>query len=169
MTNLREKIEEQATELAILPRSVSVIIAADKNDLLGKLAEKIEAFEPDVSTVQGRKAIASLAAEVASTKMDLIRLGKGLTEGWRKSTAAVNAECKIIEERMDQMKVQVRAPLTAFEDAEKARVAGHETALAAIEALGQFDGNPTADEITQRIALLNDLPDRDWQEFNDRA
>lgn len=162
-------VEEQTTELAILPHSVSVIIAADKDDLLGKLAEKIKAFEPDISTTNGRKAIASLAAEVASTKMSLIRLGKGLTEGWRKSTAAVNAECKIIEERMDKMKAQVRAPLTEFENAEKARIGAHEAALAAIEELCRFDHGPTADEIGIRIKALKNLPTRDWQEFCDRA
>lgn len=161
--------EEQVTDLAILPRSVSIIIAADKNDLLGKLAEKIRVFNPDVSTVRGRKDIASLAAEVASTKMDLIRLGKGLTECWRKSTAAVNAECKIIEERMDQMKVKVRAPLTAFENNEKDRIASHEAALTAISGFCAFDGDPTADDIILRIAQLHDMPDRDWQEFADRA
>lgn len=161
--------EEQVTDLEILPRSVSVIIAADKNDLLGKLAEKIRIFNPDVSTARGRKDIASLAAEVASTKMNLIRLGKGLTEGWRKSTAAVNAECRIIEERMDQMKVQVRAPLTAFENKEKERIAGHEAALAAISNFCAFDRDPTADDISLRITQLHDTPGRDWHEFVDRA
>lgn len=161
--------ESEATELAILPRSVSVIIAADENDLLGKLAAKIKAFSPDVSTVKGRRDIASLAAEVASTKMSLIRLGKGLTEGWRKSTAAVNAECKVIEERMDQMKARVRAPLTAFENTEKARIAAHEAALTAIEEFCKFDHEPAAAEIGARITAVNNVPARDWQEFGDRA
>ena len=36
--------------------------------------------------------------------MDLIRLGKSLTKGWREQTKAVNAECRVIEERMDALR-----------------------------------------------------------------
>lgn len=127
------------TALAVIPASaISVIVGADESDILGRLAQRVAAHKPDISTPKGRKEIASLAAEVASSKMGLIRLGKSLTEDWRKSTAAVNAECKVIEDRMDALKAQVRAPLTAFEEAEKARVNGHEQALARIQEPAEF-------------------------------
>jgi hypothetical protein len=159
------------TELAALPRSaLPTILAADTNDILGKLRYKVLAHKPDISTVAGRKEIASLAHEVASSKMDLIRLGKSLTEGWRKQTAAVNAECKTIEEKMDALKEQVRAPLTAFENAEKARVKAHEDALAAIEAAPDYyySGKTSAD-LAERLEHLEHYPYRDWQEFSQRA
>jgi hypothetical protein len=143
-----------STALTIIRAALPTIIGADKDDLLGRLAEKVRAFQPDISTKKGQDAIRSLAAEVASTKMDLIRLGKGLTEGWRRSTAAVNAECKVIEERMDALKAQVRQPLTDLEEAEKARRAANEAAIAAIESLTVGLDALSADEIVARYRSI---------------
>lgn len=160
------------TALAVLPTaSVPTILAADKEDILGKLAAKVTAHEPDVSTPRGRREIASLAAEVASSKMDLIRLGKGLTETWRKSTAAVNAECKALEERLDTLKVQVRAPLTEFEDRDRRRIARHEAALADMAEVASTADDPTATvtniETAQvDLAIARDL---EWEEFAARS
>lgn len=161
---------QASTALVVLPASsISTIVAADENDILGKLAAKFAAFKADVSTKRGREEIASMAASVASSKMDLIRLGKSLTEGWRKSTAAVNAECKVIEERMDALKAQVRAPLTAFEDAEKARIAGHEKALAEIAEPPGYGAAESAADLAERLEFLRAYPARDWKEFAQRA
>jgi hypothetical protein len=162
----------QSTALAVIPpSSLPTILAADENDILGTLAKKIAAHKPDISTPKGRREIASLAAEVASSKMDLIRLGKSLTESWRKSTKAVNEECNLIEERMDALKVQVRQPLTDFENAEKARIAGHEAALAEITGWATVDPAWTSVQIAARITELGAHPhrERDWQEFRQRA
>ena len=166
-----EYLNRATTDLAVLPRSaLPTILAADTNDILGKLRDKVLAHKPDISTVAGRKEIASLAHEVASSKMDLIRLGKSLTEGWRKQTAAVNAECKTIEEKMDALKEQVRAPLTAFENAEKARVKAHEDALDAIKAAPDYYySGKTSAELAERLEHLEHYPYRDWQEFSQRA
>ena len=150
-------------------KAVSTIIAADPNDILGKLAAKVAAHRPDISTERGRAEMRSLAAQIASAKMDLIRLGKGLTEGWRESTKAVNAECKIIEDRMDALKEQVRAPLTEWENREKNRVAGHEAALAAILEHPEWGRAESSDDIARRLTHLREYPARDWQEFQHRA
>ena len=161
---------EPTSEIAVLPRAtLPTILAADTQDILGQLARKIAAHKPDISTAKGRKEIASLAAEVASSKMDLIRLGKGLTEGWRAQTKAVNDECRIIEDRMDALKIAVRKPLTDFEDAEKARVAGHEEALRAIPEHPGYGTHEFAAEIAARIDMLRAWPSRNWQEFAQRA
>ena len=168
---VRDTAENTSTSLAVIPASaISTIISADKDDILAKLAAKVSAHRPDVSTTKGRKEIASLAAEVASSKMDLIRLGKSLTEGWRKSTAAVNAECKVIEERMDELKEQVRSPLTEFERREKDRVAAHEAAVKGIADLAVFTtADPTIEALEERYAEAQQTGTRDWQEFAARA
>lgn len=157
---------------AVIPAtSVPTILSNDQDDILGKLSRKVAEHKPDISTPDGRKKIASLAAEVASSKMDLIRLGKKLTEGWRKSTAAVNAECKLIEERMDALKIKVRQPLTDFENIEKARVSAHQSALVEIQNWATIPSEWTADQIADRIADLDSSPllTRNWQEFHEPA
>lgn len=167
-------MDAPSTALAVIPASaVSTIIAADPDNILGKLAAKVAAHKPDISTPKGRKEIRSLADEIATTKMDLIRLGKGLREDWVKKNKAVLAEEKIIEERMDALKVQVRAPLTAWENREKDRVAGHEAALAEIVGAGAGTAQGwetlSVEQMRERLSELTADVRRDWEEFGNRA
>ena len=53
-------------------------------------------------------------------------------------------------------------------DQEKARVEGHEAAIAALFALPHFEGEPDLAEIDRRITIAN-LDERNWQEFLKRA
>lgn len=167
--NSINQIELQGTALAVIAASsVSTIVAADESDILGKLAAKVAAFKPDISTAAGRDEMRSLAYEIARSKSALVKIGKGLTENWRQSTKAVNAECNIIEERMDELRDKVRAPLTAWENAEKDRVAAHESALAAL-AVDPAMRHATADELSAAIRARRELEARNWQEFHERA
>jgi len=161
-----------STALAVLPAaSVPTILAADKEDILGKLAAKVAAHEPDVSTPGGRREIASLAAEVASSKMNLVRLADDLTEELRRSTAAVRAERKILEDRMNVLKVQVRAPLTEFEDREARRVQTHEDALFNMQEIACVcdDGDVLLANVEDAYAHLSAAHAREWEEFGSRA
>mgnify|MGYP003385566499 CR=1 FL=1 len=170
---MSELIEPPRTALAVLPATaISTIVAADTDGILAEIARKVNAFKPDVSTVKGRDAMRSLAAEIASSKVALVKIGKGLTEEWRKQTAAVNAECNIVEERMNELREKVRAPLTAWEREEKDRVAGHEAAIKAIIDLGDFGGSfidPPLVDVIARLDQVENLPERDWKEFSTRA
>jgi hypothetical protein len=171
MSAAQELSQEAALVVAGVSLPVPTIIDADKNNLLGKLAEEIASFTPDISTPAGRQRVASLAYKVSKTKADLIRLGKVMTEEWRRSVKAVNEECAVIEERMDALRDRVRAPLTEFEDREKARVKGHEGALAAMSALAVFNGFvPDSDLLRSALERLDAAEaGRDWQEFAQRA
>jgi colicin import membrane protein len=161
----------ETTELAVVPAAMlPTILANDTDDILGKIARKVAAFRPDVSTKRGRDEMRSLAAEIRSSKASLIRIGKGLTEDWRKSVKAVNEECSVIEERMDALYDRVRQQLTDFENAEKARIAGHEDALARRLALTSFEmADPPSDLIRERLKEAEAEHVRDWQEFRERA
>lgn len=163
------------TALALLPpTAVSIIVAADKDDILRTLAAKVAAHQPDISTKAGRDAMRSLAYEVAHAKVALVKIGKGLTEEWRASTKAVNDECRLIEDRLDGLRDQVRAPLTAYENAEAERVKAHADAVAAIKEHPDYytravvGADPPTD-YERRLAHLRAYPARDWQEFADVA
>ena len=150
---------QTGTAMAVIKVGLPTILAADTGDILGKLAEKIAAFVPDVSTATGRKAIASLAAQVATAKMDLVRLANSLTEADKKRIAAVLVERKIIEEKMDALKRRVRAPLDEIEAAEAAIEQANKDALAAMQSLVVGLDALTPDEIVARHAALRDF---DW-------
>jgi colicin import membrane protein len=168
--DMSEVLDAPSTAMTVIPASaVSTIVSADTDDILSKIAAKVAAFKPDISTPRGRDEMRSLAHEIAKSKVALIKIGKGLTEGWRKSTKAVNEECNIIETRMDELRDKVRQPLTEWENAEKARVAAHEAALAAISETPDYGQVETSAELQHRLDYLLNYPARDWQEFGARA
>lgn len=158
-----------STAIAVIRTALPTILAADKTDILGKLAAKVAAFKPDVSTATGRDEMRSLAYEIAKNKTALVKIGKGLTEEARAMVKNINAECNVIEDRMDELRDRVRAPLTAWENREKERVAAHETALAAITEAAHYGQQETVAELSARLDYLMNYPARDWQEFTERA
>ena len=88
-----------------------------------KLREDLKDFVPDLSTAASRKMIASKAFEVTKVKTTLEKQAKALTEEWRTRTNAVNAGRNVIVGRLEALADEVRAPLTKWEEGEKARVA----------------------------------------------
>lgn len=77
----------------------------------------------DVTTVKGRKEIASMAYKVAQSKTALDALGKELVSEWKAKSALVDADRKMLRDRLDALKEKVRLPLTEWEAAEAARLA----------------------------------------------
>lgn len=137
--------------------------------LLDKIEREVRAVRTDISTPAGRDQVRSLAYKVARSKTALDAMGKGLTDEWRARTDAVNAERRAIRERLDALAEDVRRPLTAWEQAEKDRVAGHERALAAMVEAPGYGQAETAAEIELRLSYLRSYSARDWQEFAARA
>jgi hypothetical protein len=89
---------------------------------LDQIRAEVNAFVPDMTTDTGRKAIASVAYKVAKSKTYLDGLGKSLTDEWAKKKKVVDEERRRVRDELDALKDQVRAPLTAWEQAEKERV-----------------------------------------------
>lgn len=157
-------------ELVILPVAMlPTILAADDKDILRNLLKELDGWEPDISTVSGRKEIASKAQKVRIAKADFGRLASKLKEDAIKTQKAVNGEFKILEERMDALIDRVRGPLDEYEARERSRIAGHEAALAAISEAPGYGQVETADELRMRLDALSRYPARDWQEFAARA
>jgi colicin import membrane protein len=138
--------------------------------MLAKLEADVRAVQTDISTPAGRKAIASLAHKVARSKTAFDDMGKDLVADLKKQTGAIDAERKKVRDRLDALKEEVRRPLDEYEAAEAKRIAIHENTIQAIIDLGLFsDEMPASAEVVDRLAALESLPDRDWQEFKQRA
>ena len=164
------------TVLASLPAIVPVEFfkAGGSDDILTKLESEVraQAAKLDISTKAGREAIASLAYKVACSKKPLEDLRKGLTEDLRKQKEAIDAEGRKADLRIDALKVEVRKPLTDWENAEKERVAAHESALLEIENAGPESltnwSVVSVEAMHDRLREIETDP-RDWQEFATRA
>jgi hypothetical protein len=169
-------ITSGSTELAIITTLQTIVPveffkAGGSNDILTNLENEVraQAAKLDISTKAGRDAIASLAYRVACSKKPLENLRKGLTEDIRKQKEAIDAEGRKADERIEALKIEVRKPLTDWENAEKERVAAHEEVIRQIEALGCLDCPLNLEEIEARAGQVSTLADRDWQEFKQRA
>lgn len=136
--------------------------------LVEKMEAEVRAVRTDISTPKGRAAIKSLAYKVARSKTALDEMGKKLNDDARAQINAVDADRRLVRERLDALAAEVRAPLTAWEAKEAARVKAHEDALAAIPEAPGYGQVETSAEIALRLNHLRNYPERDWQEFQQR-
>jgi hypothetical protein len=151
--------EDKAAELFI-PNGLDKII--------GLIRKEVEQFQPDISTEKGRKAIASLARKVASSKSRLEEYGKNLSAKIKVQAVGIDAERKRMRETLDELRDQARKPLDDYEEAVKARVDAHEQALLAVSELSNVPFGASVVEIEERIAKLDEFALRPWEEFADR-
>ena len=84
------------------------------DSVIAAIEEKARQHVPDLSTAKSRKAIASIASQVARSKTWLDGMGKDLTADLKKQVGAVGAERKQMRDRLDTLKIEVRAPLTEW-------------------------------------------------------
>lgn len=91
--------------------------------LIERIEAEVRAHVPDTSTAKGRDAIKSLAYKVARSKTVLDDAGKALNEDARAQINLVDGARRKIRDRLDALKDEARAPLTAWEEAETARLA----------------------------------------------
>lgn len=137
--------------------------------IISKLETEVRATPRDIGTHNGREAVKALAYKVARSKTALDEMGKDLVADIKKQSGAIDAERRIIRERLDALRDEVRGPLTAWEEAETARVDGYEREIVWIIESPRFATTPTANMIRAQISDLSGLDDRDWQEFGERA
>lgn len=139
------------------------------NDQLDPLIEAIEkearSLVPDVTTKKGRDAIASMAHKVARSKTYIDNAGKDLVAELKALPKQIDESRRVVRERLDALKDEVRRPLTEWE-AEQERIKAEEAMNALhVEALAMnedFDRQLEARiESDHEMALLmNDAFDR---------
>ncbi|VGB83687.1 TolA protein [Klebsiella pneumoniae] len=143
------------------------------NDQLDPLIEAIEkearSLVPDVTTKKGRDAIASMAHKVARSKTYIDNEGKDLVAELKALPKQIDESRRVVRERLDALKDEVRRPLTEWE-AEQERIKAEEAMNALhVEALAMnedFDRRLAARiESDHEMALLmNDAFDREQAE-----
>lgn len=140
------------------------------NDQLDPLIEAIEkearSLVPDVTTKKGRDAIASMAHKVARSKTYIDNAGKDLVAELKALPKQIDESRRVVRERLDALKDEVRRPLTEWEEEqerikdEEAMNALHAEALVMNE---EFD-RQLADRIEsdhEMALLMNDAFDRE--------
>jgi colicin import membrane protein len=120
------------------------------SEFAARLREEVSKHVPDLTTATGRAAIASLAYSVSRAKASLDKAGLKLTEDARATIAAVNATRNTIKAELTELAAEVRAPLTAWEEAEKDRTDANVATLARIANATTIAEDDTAASVEAR-------------------
>ncbi|HDU5644725.1 TPA: hypothetical protein RFV58_001722 [Klebsiella pneumoniae subsp. pneumoniae] len=150
-------------ELVVIEKKNAMAVFTN-NDQLDPLIELIEkearSLVPDVTTKKGRDAIASMAHKVARSKTYIDNAGKYLVAELKALPKQIDESRRVVRERLDALKDEVRRPLTEWE-AEQDRIKAEEAMNAlhaeALEMNIKFDQELAAKfEADHEMALLMD-------------
>lgn len=160
------------SELAIIEiapdLAPSIYVENGLDKFLEQIRESINEV-PDLSTAKGRARIASLAAQVSRSKTAVEKPGRDYLKRLKEQPKVVEAELRRFVTECDQLRDEVRRPLTEWEDAEKARTEALQQRLVDLRALADVidsAGNylPSTD-IQARIHKAKSVVlDESWQE-----
>ena len=160
------------TDLAIIEIAPDMAPAIYVENGLDSFLEKIRAGVnevPDLSTAKGRARIASLAAQVSRSKTAVEKPGRDYLKRLKEQPKVVEAELRRFVTECDQLRDEVRRPLTEWEDAEKARTESLQQRLVDLRALADVidtAGNylPSADIQARILEAKSVVLDDSWQE-----
>lgn len=160
------------TDLAIIEIAPDMAPAIYVENGLDSFLEKIRAGVnevPDLSTAKGRARIASLAAKVSRSKTAVEKPGRDYLKRLKEQPKVVEAELRRFVTECDQLRDEVRRPLTEWEEAEKARTEALQQRLVDLRALSDVidtAGNylPSADIQARILEAKSVVLDDSWQE-----
>lgn len=132
---------ETGTDIATLApeNPLAVFQSPEQYDaLIGSIREIVRNHVPDLETVKGRKAIASLAYKVARTKTALDDAGKELNSTKRAEIEAVDEVRRKMRAELDTLSSEARKPLDEWEAAEEARQSSIRRIMARMDDIGSM-------------------------------
>ncbi|MGI1274097.1 hypothetical protein [Enterobacter kobei] len=162
----------EVTDLVVIEKQNAMAVFTTKEQLdpiIEAIEKEARSLVPDVSTRKGRDAIASMAHKVARSKTYIDNAGKDLVAELKALPKQIDESRRIVRERLDALKDEVRRPLTEWEaeqeriKAEEAMNALHEEALVMNENIDlqraiQFEADH------EMALLMNKDIDRDREE-----
>ncbi len=162
----------EVTDLVVIEKQNAMAVFTTKEQIdpiIEAIEKEARSLVPDVSTRKGRDAIASMAHKVARSKTYIDNAGKDLVAELKALPKQIDESRRIVRERLEALKDEVRRPLTEWE-AEQERIKAEEAMNAlhaeALEMNIKFDQELAAKfEADHEMALLmNKDFDRDREE-----
>jgi len=148
-TELVEAVRANPVMVLVNPEAFAPFLAGIKREI----AEHV----PDITTAKGRDAIKSLAFKVTRTKTAIDDAGKKLNEEARAKINLVDGSRRAIREQLEQLAEEVRAPLTAWEEAEKGRVERVDALFAELEGASIIQRDWTSENVAKEIADIEEM------------
>lgn len=123
----------------------------------------------DMNNKSDRDALKSFAYGLARTKTTVDNYGKDLVSGIKAKAAVIDADRKVWRDSMEALQEEIRAPLTAFENAKKERIAKFEGDIEEIKRIGLSAANYDAASLKAAIADLESKPLESFEEYEEQA
>ncbi len=144
----------------------AIYVAGGLQQFITLVKAEVEGEVPDLKTRKGRERIASLAAKVSKSKTAVEKPGRDYLRRLKEMPKVVEAELREFVTAMDALRDETRRPLTEWEDAEAARVAAHEQAIARLRAHGADLAQLTSEDLLDRIGTVDGIAlGEAWEEF----
>ncbi|MBL8283611.1 MAG: hypothetical protein JNL15_01240 [Acinetobacter johnsonii] len=143
-------------------------------ELFERIAQEARSHVPDVTTKKGRDQIGSLAMKVSKSKTFIEKCGKELVAEQKAQIKLIDDDRIATVKKFDELRNEILAPRDAWEQAEKDRVAKHETTISVIRMplslIQNEDGEWTAQSIKDAISKLeNRVIDSSFEEYEEQA
>ncbi|MFY2512828.1 hypothetical protein ACNJ69_12260 [Acinetobacter soli] len=167
-------MNSKVNELQVLEQNSNAIVEAFKTEggakaLFDRIAEQARSVVPDLSTDKGRKAIASMARKVASTKTAFDAHGKELKEQYTVITNKIDADRKLFRDSCDALRDEIRKPLTEWEEAREAHIQAIKDRISVFDA-GRVDTFSPSSLIQKVISEVEATPiDESFEDFANEA
>ncbi len=159
--------------VTIEPTKAMDVFTAHKglDPFLTKIRTELDTFKPDTSTSTGRKDIAGIAHRISRSKTYLDGVGKKLVADLKEKPKLIDKERKRVRDILDTWKVEVRKPLTDWEDNERMRVGSHEANYQAIITIRDtlIEGIDSIMILGLQKRLNFIVVDDTWEEFKDKS
>ncbi len=167
------KNETEQTQLVVIEPTTAIALFTEGDGIDAMLADirkQAASLVPDITTVKGRKEIASVAYAVTKTKTYLDGLGKDLTGKYKEIPKRIDANRKMIRDTLDALKDEVRAPLTQYEAAEESRVAALKERMTAFADAKQATSELPSIELEHYLQQIDAIAiDDSWEEMTAQA
>lgn len=160
----------ETTALVVLDANSTVAILTNEEEFdafYARVKAITDTLDPDTSTAKGRDEIRSMARKVVTSKTTLDKAGLALTAEWRANTEKVNATRRVMTERLDALRDEVRKPLTEWETAEKEREADVKARIDWLQSAAVVTIDDTSKTVAARLAEVEavEILDDHFQEY----
>lgn len=150
-------VPETGSALVVYVNEHPAIVLLDegrREKFFEAIKAEVSSHVPDLTTAKGRDAIRSLAMKVTKTKTAIDNAGKKLKEEAQKTVQAVDAARRSSRETLEPLAVEVRAPLTDWEERETLRIARADGIIEGLRNDAVVKTTETAEDVGARLERL---------------
>lgn len=163
------------TELMVLPSDKKgieqvFIEGQDIDSTITKIREEAKNLPTDMTVRKNREEVASFAYKIARSKTAVDKAGAALSAEYKEIPKKIDANRRVYKDAFESLQVEVRQPLTEWEQAEEARKNAHQSKIDSLISNTTLCDESCSVTIESALSMLADLAiDESWEEYEQEA